>query len=114
MTFVAAAKKVSNSRTLPTASHKERSKLQYKRNSKSLLLNKNNKEVIRRTVETLPDQTDKVEKIRGNLELLNQIMSMKQPGADSDFGGRFFHSRAQSVYLPLPNHNYVQSGKLSL
>ena len=56
--------------------------------------------------------------IRDNLKLLDQIMQKKTDHIEPEvvLGGTagLQQMRPASVYLPLPNHNYVQSGKLSV
>lgn len=43
-----------------------------------------------------------MEKIKSNLKLLNKIMSIDF-AADDHYG---------TVYMPLPNHNYVTKGRV--
>ena len=62
---------------------------------------------------TEAEEEDRIEKIKDNLRLLNQIME-KGTAQRDEHGLMGLYSRSSSVYLPLPNHNYVQSGKLSV
>lgn len=45
-------------------------------------------------------ENERIEKIRGNLKLINQIMSISR---EDDFATS---SSQVNCYLPLPNHNY--------
>lgn len=48
------------------------------------------------------EETERIERIKANLVLLNEIMHV-----DSDANDRF-----GEVYIPLPDHNFASGGKI--
>ena len=53
----------------------------------------------------------RVELIRGNLKLINQIMQLRTDKQSAHLSSVFGHSRTSSTYLPLPNHNFNQAAQ---
>ena len=52
----------------------------------------------------------RIEKIKGNLKLINEIMQINRSG---DYDSMFYNG-GTGCYIPLPNHNYNHSGKVSV
>ena len=51
----------------------------------------------------------RVELIKGNLNLINQIMHLRTDKPSDHLSSIYAQSRTSSCYLPLPNHNYNQA-----